>query len=397
MADDQHIFSEFLDLHRQKLIRNIIQQDVELAEIPRSMFFPLWFSDITVLEKLSAIRNTDATGFRLRTLQLTTLRCENWPRIFAAGKHAPKNELSLVEPTLVEPALVEPTKVQDRRKRPRAQSSSIDPEPYCQTSPVRPLRSSKPLRSSPAKHATLQRDENKCILTKHGRTTLEVAHIVPFKLHMTKRAASWNFLIDFWGVDKVNAWRAEILGNDGAFNTEKVQNMLCLGPALHAYWDMPICAFLPISINDELTSMDLAFHWLPLPNKSIHSKNKIRTMEHPDPKYPTGFCDGPGENIFLFNMETKSIILSGEIFTITTDDPKERPLPSFQLLEMQWNLSRIAAMQGAGEDDENDTDSDSDIVSVSSSSRSRSRSRSRFRSPEKEPVQAIKKENSPPP
>ncbi|KOS42067.1 hypothetical protein ACN38_g7047 [Penicillium nordicum] len=37
---------------------------------------------------------------------------------------------------------------------------------------------------------------------------------------------------------------------------------------------------------------------------------------------------------------------------------------------MQWNLTRIAAMQGAGEDEDSDIDSDSDSVAVESGSRS---------------------------
>lgn len=64
------------------------------------------------------------------------------------------------------------------------------------------------------------------------------------------------------------------------------------------------------------------------------------------------------------------MISSRYIFTITTANPITHPLPSEELLTMQWNLTRIAAMQGAGEDEDSDIDSDSDSVAVESGSRS---------------------------
>lgn len=72
-------------------------------------------------------------------------------------------------------------------------------------------------------------------------------------------------------------------------------------------------------------------------------------------------------------METLAVIPSGHVFTITTNDPVNKPLPSFQLLEMQWHLRRISAMQGAGENDESGIDSDGDDIAVGSRPRSRSR------------------------
>jgi hypothetical protein len=42
-------------------------------------------------------------------------------------------------------------------------------------------------------------------------------------------------------------------------------------------------------------------------------------------------------------------IESGDTFTLTTDDPEIRPLPSWELLDMQWVLQRLTAMSGAAE------------------------------------------------
>jgi hypothetical protein len=40
-------------------------------------------------------------------------------------------------------------------------------------------------------------------------------------------------------------------------------------------------------------------------------------------------------------------IRSGETFTFTTKDPQNLPLPSLELLEMQWVLQRLVGMCGA--------------------------------------------------
>jgi hypothetical protein len=56
-------------------------------------------------------------------------------------------------------------------------------------------------------------------------------------------------------------------------------------------------------------------------------------------------------------------IESGDIFTLTTDNPRKRPLPSLELLEMQWILQRITAMSGAAGTPELDWDDDDDMDS----------------------------------
>ena len=44
-------------------------------------------------------------------------------------------------------------------------------------------------------------------------------------------------------------------------------------------------------------------------------------------------------------------LFSGARFTFTTTNPRERPLPSKDLLEMQWNLQRLTAMAAAAEEE----------------------------------------------
>jgi hypothetical protein len=53
-------------------------------------------------------------------------------------------------------------------------------------------------------------------------------------------------------------------------------------------------------------------------------------------------------------------IHSGDTFTLTTDDPESHPLPSLELLDMQWVLQRLVAMCGAAEWPWIEADDDSD-------------------------------------
>lgn len=51
--DPLHIFSEFDDPTRQQLIPKLVQNDPYLSAIPRQNLYALWFSDITVLQKMA--------------------------------------------------------------------------------------------------------------------------------------------------------------------------------------------------------------------------------------------------------------------------------------------------------------------------------------------------------
>jgi hypothetical protein len=52
----------------------------------------------------------------------------------------------------------------------------------------------------------------------------------------------------------------------------------------------------------------------------------------------------------LFAWRTKRVLKSGDYFDLQTTDPTTKPLPSFQLLEMQWFLQRVLGMTGGAGD-----------------------------------------------
>ncbi|CAG8933973.1 unnamed protein product [Penicillium salamii] len=154
-------------------------------------------------------------------------------------------------------------------------------------------------------------------------------------------------------------------------STERVCNLITLDQLVHSYWDRGLVAFRSISVNKEETEMQIAFHWLPFQSTIMARNDRLSASEirHLDLKTPPSRTYG--ENNYLFHMETMELVTSGYVFTVKTDDKENRPLPSKELLELRWHLSRIAAMQeGAGEDDDSDDDSEGGSFSVPSGSRS---------------------------
>ncbi|KAJ5531618.1 hypothetical protein N7527_005011 [Penicillium freii] len=208
------------------------------------------------------------------------------------------------------------------------------------------------------------RDGRQCVVTKRGQPLIESAHILPKKLNGTQheylmRSNCWPWLKAFWGEEKVNKLQSLLLSEESTMDMERLYNRITL--EIH---DRAMCALRPIWVNEDRTEMQMAFHWLPLkeniPGAAKHVRSDfVSTTENPyqDPKYRPR--ETPGGNNVVFHTETGARISSGE-----------RPLPSMELLEIRWHLSRIACMQGKAEDEDSDYESDGGSVSVRSGSRS---------------------------
>jgi hypothetical protein len=105
--------------------------------------------------------------------------------------------------------------------------------------------------------------------------------------------------------------------------------------------------------------MHIALHWLPMLPPSVKRSDYVSATENPFNGGTQDITTLPTARI-LYNWERKVEMQSGDVFTVTTDDPLNRPLPSWDLLLLIWHLTRIAAMQGAGEDSDDDPGEDSD-------------------------------------
>jgi hypothetical protein len=157
--------------------------------------------------------------------------------------------------------------------------------------------------------------------------------------HLTPNATLWQLLGAFWPDREVQAWKATLSTAEG---TEIFKNLLTMAPTVHLCWDSCEFALKPIHTAPDNRSMEVKFYWL---------KHRPRTkyaslVESPD--LPSDFPSGRGDMKFWDCLSEKKLC-SGDTIIMRTDDPINRPLPSEELLRMQWNLNRVAALSGASE------------------------------------------------
>ncbi|CAK7273584.1 hypothetical protein SEPCBS119000_005735 [Sporothrix epigloea] len=196
------------------------------------------------------------------------------------------------------------------------------------------------------------RDGHTCVLT--GIDSPEAVHIYPSSAdERSGRTIYLNMLVSFWGEEKAEAWSNQYF-NSGV--TESPKNLLCLNRQLHYWWRTCRLALRPIQTLDPYT-IKVQVHWL-----------------RPSATKPTAVSGGSfddisslcgGENDYrswgqppVVHRKSGLPLRTGQIFTIQAEDPED--LPSFELLEMQWNFLRIAAMSGAAEPDDELSDEDED-------------------------------------
>ena len=148
----------------------------------------------------------------------------------------------------------------------------------------------------------------------------------------------WNALRAFWPNERVEAWYGAIFPQ----GPNVCQNLICLSPDAHAYWERAYFALKPIRLSEDKKRLDVQFFWL-------SSNPRVSSVHTADvPSLPANLDHGPGLTK-LFDIETGEEIRSGREISLETDDPVSRPLPDFGLLEMQWILHRVAAISGATE------------------------------------------------
>ncbi|KAL7786382.1 hypothetical protein V8C37DRAFT_392155 [Trichoderma ceciliae] len=189
------------------------------------------------------------------------------------------------------------------------------------------------------------RDLNKCIFMH--TLNPEAAHIFPFSTSATARfAAMDSAILTFWGLQTYTKWTDEYKNTQV---TESPQNLLSMNKYAHSMWDSAEFALKPL--RESVNEIVVQWHWLKhttlTPRKEIPHNTDVRDFI--DPK---GWGDG------LVHRESGRKIRTGQTFVIRAEDP--RHLPSFKLLELQWDLLRVAAICGAaGKYDEEFDDEDS--------------------------------------
>lgn len=153
----------------------------------------------------------------------------------------------------------------------------------------------------------------------------------------------------FWPSEQIDDWKNAVRGPHG---TETCSNLICLGPSIHEYWGKSLFALKPIEVSGDKKTMKVQFCWLPI--SQDRSSQPVTTR----PNLHTASPDSPGNNIKVMNSTDEGKIQTGRGIVFTTDDPDSRPLPSWDILTMQWNLQRLVALSGAAEYDHYNDDND---------------------------------------
>ncbi|KAJ5202573.1 hypothetical protein N7449_004652 [Penicillium cf. viridicatum] len=376
IRDDQHILSEFDDPRRKELIEYLANRYPAHSLVNRKNFFAFWFADIGVLRFLADTR-VNRKEEVIRALTNNTLL--NVPSLLAGRLQVPKRVENETEDAGKGPSGGDSGKtpvqgasgVKTResklplasKKRTSSDMESSASAPGTNKSEARKAQKSNKQRPTlnQVKPAVAVRDERRCQLTRCGEMGCEVAHIIPSKvdgnvLEQHHFDDIWNWLKAFWGEKKVSKWQ-ELIAEGSEMSVHQVHNLITLDMKIHHFWDHGLVALRPVSRNKDETEMQIAFHWLPLKErfKGRSPNDGVRVNAHPlkDPRFRP--VETPGDNYYIaVHREDGSVnlVTSGDIFTLKTTDKKERPLPSFDLLELRWHLSRIAVMQGGGEDDD---------------------------------------------
>ncbi|PGG95396.1 hypothetical protein AJ79_10083 [Helicocarpus griseus UAMH5409] len=218
-------------------------------------------------------------------------------------------------------------------------------------------------RSTTASNKCKERDNYECVFT--GWEEPDDARIYPQCLIKASgrepRAVArfWGILDWFWEDDHVQRWKKEIFGDpqnlkapkDGCFN------MISLNKHLHSLWGAGRFALRPMEISADHKELKVEFHWQPKPS---HGTEEIDLLTEPASSRGLYTYDGKRGFSAPEGDQVYKAICSGDVFSIITNDSSNLPLPSWDLLEMQWHLQRIAGMSGAAEAEEDVGDDDKD-------------------------------------
>ncbi|KAK0758953.1 hypothetical protein N5P37_008440 [Trichoderma harzianum] len=208
-------------------------------------------------------------------------------------------------------------------------------------------------RSSEAVKLCKSRDDNTCCFT--GMPDPHAAYIFPFGV--SKNAAIsriTNMLEMFWGEETKNNLSKSIRDRK---ITESPKNLICINRQLYTWLDDCKAALKPLEKLEE--GVRVQFHWL---NESKYKPNSIVT-NFATFKKQTGINDGKSWGYKIAHRKSGLMLNTGQTFVLKSENADH--MPSFELLELSWNLLRIAAMCGAsGELDElSDDDDDEEVYS----------------------------------
>ncbi|KIX05490.1 uncharacterized protein Z518_06362 [Rhinocladiella mackenziei CBS 650.93] len=216
-----------------------------------------------------------------------------------------------------------------------------------------------------------ERDDHRCVLTR--RPDPQAAHIFPYCMLNPRPTADrnktsngipdfWQSLRLFWNRDRIDKWKRTIFQDpqNPYTGVDRCFNLISLSADAHNMWNKGMFALKPLQLSSDRKTLTVQLFWQ-VPTK-YEIDSWIDLLTEPKSSKDLHFVEG----YFLPRIDDGSThhdIRSGEVFTFTTKDPENLPLPSVELLEMQWFLQRLVGMSGAAgwpildlDNDESDDD-----------------------------------------
>jgi hypothetical protein len=146
---------------------------------------------------------------------------------------------------------------------------------------------------------------------------------------------SWGV---FWAGDRIAEWRKMIFPNPDHPDTgvEACFNLISLSASAHWHWNKGRFTLKPLEMSDDKKKLTVQFFWHP--QYSHGNKDPVNLLKEPVSSRDSRWAKKEEMEYYLTRRQDGSPrdIQSGEVFTFTTDDPVIRPLPSLELLDMQW-------------------------------------------------------------
>lgn len=174
------------------------------------------------------------------------------------------------------------------------------------------------------------------------------AHIFPVNVRNQPLDHFWVALNVFWPEEKVLAWKEAVHKAETEF-----QNVLPLSPEAHRRWDHHYFSLRPIKHErDPEHILYVQICWSnPIDKATGQRADNVHDRDYIDIRGEQGvggLCDWREVGDCNGKPHIRAI-RSGDIYRITTSDPAKYPLPSAELLEIQYALHRVlGSMKAAG-------------------------------------------------
>ncbi|KAL2849267.1 hypothetical protein BJX68DRAFT_267119 [Aspergillus pseudodeflectus] len=119
---------------------------------------------------------------------------------------------------------------------------------------------------------------------------------------------------------------------------------------IHGLWGNGRFALKPISLSTDSKTLTVEFYWL---HECPYEYRFLGTS----PSSPAS-VDSTRRGTRHLDCQARRIVESGDRLTFTTEDPDTLPLPSMEILELQWILNRLVSLSGAADVPDEELDPD---------------------------------------